>query len=42
MNDFVWVFVRPDNPYKFAMIPPAPTRNTCDWWRLLVILTKFL
>ena len=23
-NEFVWVFVRPDHPYNFAMIPATP------------------
>ena len=43
MDDFVWVFVRPDNPYNLAMIPPSAAKEPTDWLGyLLVLLMKFV
>ena len=32
MNDYIWVFVNPERPFNFAMIPPTPTKLYIDWW----------
>ncbi len=48
MEEFVWVFVRPDNPYNFAMIPPSsakkkilkPLLYKITKWILQVLLNK--
>ena len=43
--DFVWVFVNPDDPYNFAMIPPVsqtrelkPMFYTITRWIWLALL----
>ena len=45
MEDYVWVFVEPGNPYNFAMIPPTPPKKHLKYnyesivrWILLVLL----
>ena len=39
-RDFVWVFVRPDNPYNFAMLPPTPAAE--DLKPLYQTITKWI
>ena len=47
MEDYVWVFVRPDSP-SFAMIPPAPKKElkysfcTITRWILHILLNRSL
>ena len=42
--DFVWVFVSPDNPYNFAMIPPrsAAAQETLDLKPAFYKITKWI
>ena len=49
MEDYVWVFVRPDSPYNFAMIPPTPKAQdfkysfcTITRWILHILLNRSL
>jgi len=42
MNDYIWVFVNPEQPFNFAMIPPAPTKLYIDWWDWGSHVGKFL
>ena len=41
-EQFVWVFYTPEDPYTFAMIPPAPTKLYIDWWAIGGYLTDIL
>ena len=41
-EQFVWVFCTPEDPYTFAMIPPAPTKLYIDWWAIGGYLTDIL
>ena len=44
-EQFVWVFYTPEDPYTFAMIPPAPTKlhmSFMDWWTIGHYLTDIL
>ena len=40
--DFVWVFVSPDNPYNFAMIPPRSVEETLDLKPAFYKITKWI
>ena len=45
LDRFVWVFCNPEEPYTFAMIPPAPTKlymSYSDWWAIGGYLTDIL
>ena len=42
MNDYIWVFVNPEQPFNFAMIPPTPTKLYIDWWDWGSHVGKFL
>ena len=45
MDEYVWVFVEPGNPYSFAMVPPTPPKKYLKYnyvkivrWILLALL----
>ena len=45
MDEYVWVFVEPGNPYSFAMVPPTPPNKDLKYryetilrWILLALL----
>ena len=39
--DFVWVFVNPDDPYNFAMIPPV-SHKTRELKPMFYTITRWI